>query len=108
MRQRVKQIDRAGPESDGFLRRMKRLDRRGMPTGRQHSCDAGRLHGTCGSTGITIPLAGVVPALPLGAPTSVAEGVLTWSMSTENGVDLGFGGLSAEVQSTITVTLNGR
>jgi hypothetical protein len=63
-------------------------------------------HGTCGSTGITIPLAGLVPPLPIGAPSSVAPGSLTWSISAENGADAGFGGLSAEVQSTTTVTLS--
>jgi hypothetical protein len=32
---------------------------------------------------------------------------LTWSISAENSADAGFGGLSAEVQSTTTVVLNG-
>ena len=63
-------------------------------------------HGLCGVSGGTIALTGLVPALPLGAPQSVAGGVMTWSISNEDGADAGFGGLSAEVQSTITVTLN--
>lgn len=63
-------------------------------------------HGTCGAVGITIPLAGLVPPLPMGAPKTVSADTLTWSISTENGFDAGFGGLSAEVQSTITVTLS--
>ncbi len=63
--------------------------------------------GMCGSAGKTIPLSGLVPPLPLGAPTSVGGGTLTWSFSHENGVDLGFGGLSAELQTTYTVTLKG-
>ena len=63
-------------------------------------------HGLCGDSGGTIALTGLVPALPLGAPQSVAGGVMTWSISNEDGADAGFGGLSAEVQSTITVTLN--
>ena len=63
-------------------------------------------HGLCGDSGGTIALTGLVPPLPLGAPSSVAGGVLTWSISSENGADLGFGGLSSEVQSTITATLN--
>lgn len=62
---------------------------------------------TCGGVGQTMSLAGLVPALPLGAPTSVAGGKLTWSISNESSVDAGFGGLSAETQSTITVTLEG-
>jgi len=62
----------------------------------------------CGSgAGKTIPIAGLVPPLPLGGPTSVSGGTLTWSLSYENSVDLGFGGLSAEVQSTYTVRLQG-
>jgi hypothetical protein len=32
---------------------------------------------------------------------------LMWSHSSESGFDPGFGGLSSEVQSTITVTLQG-
>jgi hypothetical protein len=64
-------------------------------------------HGTCGGVGQTIPLAGMVPPLPLGAPTSVSGGTLTWSISVENSADAGFGGLSAEVQSTTTLVLNG-
>lgn len=63
-------------------------------------------HGTCGPLGVITSLAGLVPPLPIGAPTSVADGVLTWTVSTENDADAGFGGLSAEVQSTITVTLS--
>jgi hypothetical protein len=35
----------------------------------------------------------------------VSGGVLTWSLSHESSADAGFGGLSAEVQSTITATL---
>ena len=62
-------------------------------------------HGTCGAVGITIPLSGLVPPLPMGAPTTVSAGTLTWSISTENGFDAGFGGLSADVQSTTTVTI---
>lgn len=61
-------------------------------------------HGTCGAVGKTIPLAGLVPPLPMGTPT-VSTGTMIWSISTENGFDSGFGGLSAEVQSTTTVTL---
>ncbi len=64
-------------------------------------------HGSCGPTGQTISLAGLVPPWPLGAPTSTAGGVLTWSISGESSADAGFGGLSAEVQSTETITLNG-
>ena len=64
-------------------------------------------HGTCGPSGQTISLAGLVPAWPLGAPTSSAGGVLTWSISSESGFNAGFGGLSADVQSTETITLNG-
>ncbi|MGH2511260.1 MAG: hypothetical protein ACRDGQ_01095 [Candidatus Limnocylindrales bacterium] len=45
--------------------------------------------------------------LALSAPTSVAGGKLTWSISNESGVDAGLGGLSAETQSTITVILEG-
>jgi len=63
--------------------------------------------GVCRSIGKTIPMAGLVPPQPLGAPTSVAGGTMSWSHSSENGVDLGFGGLSVEVQSTFTVTLRG-
>ncbi|MGH2466030.1 MAG: hypothetical protein ACRDGI_11265, partial [Candidatus Limnocylindrales bacterium] len=63
-------------------------------------------HGLCGDSGGTIQLKGLVPPLPLGPPTSVAAGVLTWSESYESGADVGFGGLSAEVQSTITATLS--
>jgi hypothetical protein len=63
-------------------------------------------HGLCGDATGTIPLTGLVPPLPLGAPSSVSGGMLTWSMSNEGGADAGFGGLSAEVQSTITATLN--
>ncbi len=63
-------------------------------------------HATCGGVGQTIPLAGLVPPLPLGAPTSVAGGTLTWSLSTESGFDAGFGGLSGEVQSTMTAALH--
>ncbi len=62
--------------------------------------------GLCGDPTGTIPLTGLVPPLPLGAPKSVAGGVLTWSISNESSTDAGFGGLSAEVQSTITATLN--
>ena len=40
-------------------------------------------HGTCGAVGMTIPLAGLVPPLPMGAPTTVSAGTLTWSISTE-------------------------
>ena len=46
--------------------------------------------------------------MPLGAPTSVAGGGITWSVSGENGFDAGFGGLSGEVQTTTTVTIAGR
>ena len=63
--------------------------------------------GSCSSIGVTIQLAGLVPPLPLGPPTSVAGGTMTWSLSSENGFDAGFGGLSSEVQSTITATLQG-
>ena len=63
-------------------------------------------HGICGDNTGTIALTGLVPPLPLGAPKSVSGGVLTWSLSSESGADLGFGGLSAEVQTTITATLN--
>ncbi|HEY7937281.1 MAG TPA: hypothetical protein VID26_09180, partial [Candidatus Limnocylindrales bacterium] len=62
-------------------------------------------HGLCGDPTGTIPLKGLVPPLPLGAPSSVSGGVLTWSLSHESSADAGFGGLSAEVQSTITATL---
>ena len=62
-------------------------------------------HGSCGSVGTTISLAGMVPPLPMGAPSSVSADALTWSLSSENGFDAGFGGLSAEVQSTVTAVL---
>ena len=62
-------------------------------------------YGTCGGVGDTVSLVGLVPALPLGAPTSSAPGSLTWSLSTETSTDAGFGGLSAEVQSTVTLIL---
>ncbi len=62
-------------------------------------------YGTCGQVGATYSLAGLVPALPLGVPTSVAGGAITWSISSESSFDAGFGGLSAEVQSTITLVL---
>ena len=61
-------------------------------------------YGTCGGVGQTIDLSGLVPTLPMGAPT-VSGKTLTWSISYENSVDAGFGGLTAEVQSTTTVTL---
>ena len=63
-------------------------------------------HGLCGDNTGTISLTGLVPPLPLGGPSSISGGVLTWSLSHESGADLGFGGLSAEVQTTITATLN--
>ncbi len=62
-------------------------------------------YGTCGGVGTTIALTGLVPPLPLGAPTSLAGGTITWSISSENGFNAGFGGLSADTQSTITATL---
>jgi hypothetical protein len=62
-------------------------------------------HGLCGSVGVIVSLAGLVPALPMGAPTSVSAHTLTWSISSETGFDASFGGLSAEVQSTTTTTL---
>jgi len=65
-------------------------------------------HGICGATGQTITLAGLVPPWPLGKPTSSTGGVLTWTISSETSADAGFGGLSAEVQSTETITLNGQ
>ncbi len=61
-------------------------------------------YGTCGGVGQTIDLSGLVPTLPMGAPT-VSGKTLTWSISSENSADAGFGGLTAEVQSTTTVTL---
>ncbi len=63
-------------------------------------------YATCGEVGNTVSMAGLMPPVPLGGPTSSAPGTLTWSVSTEKGVDAGFGGLSVEVQSTITVVLN--
>jgi hypothetical protein len=62
-------------------------------------------YATCGAIGITIPLKGVVPPLPLGAPTSSSGGQLTWKLSTSEPFDAGFGGLSGTVDSTIVVTL---
>ncbi|HLY13852.1 MAG TPA: hypothetical protein VKR24_05840 [Candidatus Limnocylindrales bacterium] len=63
-------------------------------------------HGLCGGVGGTYSLVGLMPPLPLGAPTSVGGGAVTWSLSSEGGADAGFGGLSAEVQTTITVTIS--
>ena len=62
-------------------------------------------HGLCGGVGGTYNLSGLVPPLPLGAPASVSGGTLTWSISSESETDAGFGGLSADVQETITATL---
>jgi hypothetical protein len=64
-------------------------------------------HGTCGPTGQTISLAGLVPPWPLGKPTTTPGGVLTWSISGVSHSEAGFGGLSADVQSTETIILNG-
>jgi hypothetical protein len=61
-------------------------------------------YGTCGGIGTTMDLSGLVPAEPMGAPT-VSGKSLTWSFSNEATANAGFGGLSSEVQSTITVTL---
>lgn len=63
----------------------------------------------CGSASDrkTITLAGLVPPMRLGPPTSVAGGTLTWSRSSENGHDFGFITGPAEAESTITVTLQG-
>jgi hypothetical protein len=62
-------------------------------------------YGTCGGVGTTVSLAGLVPPLPLGAPTSAGGGSITWSVSAENESDAGFGGLSAQVQSTTTAVI---
>ena len=61
-------------------------------------------YGTCGGVGQTVDLSGLVPPEPMGAPT-VSGKTLTWSFSNEATADAGFGGLTSEVQSTITVTL---
>ena len=71
------------------------------------SCHATGKAPRCNSVGATTSLAGLAPPVPLGAPTSVAGGTLTWSISSESGFDAGFGGLTSEVQSTITATLQG-
>ncbi len=63
-------------------------------------------YATCGSVGRTIPLAGLVPALPLGAPTS-AGGTLTWTVHSSSGFDNSDLGVSAKVDSTTTLTLRG-
>jgi hypothetical protein len=61
---------------------------------------------TCSEIGKTFDLSGLVPPEPLGAPV-VSGKTFTWSFSNETSADAGFGGLSSEVQSTITVTLQG-
>jgi hypothetical protein len=63
--------------------------------------------GACDAVGTTTSLAGLVPPLPMGAPTSVVGKTLTWSLSSESGFDAGFGGLTSEVQGTVTATLHG-
>jgi hypothetical protein len=62
-------------------------------------------YGSCGAVGGTVSLTGLVPTLPFGPPSSVTSSALTWSVSSDTNADAGFGGLSAEIKSTTTVTL---
>ena len=58
----------------------------------------------CDGPGAPISLIGLVPPMPMGAPVRNG-GTLTWTISNSSGFDAGFGGLSSNVTSTITVTL---
>ena len=62
-------------------------------------------YGTCGGVGQSFDLSGLVPPEPLGKPT-VSGKTLTWSFSNEASANAGFGGLSSEVQTTITMILS--
>ena len=59
---------------------------------------------SCDNNGQPISLTGLVPPLPMGAPTPSA-GALTWTIDSASGFDAGFGGLSSNVTSTINVTI---
>ena len=59
---------------------------------------------SCDNTGQLISLTGLVPPLPMGAPTSSA-GSLTWTINNSAGFAAGFGGLAGNVTSTIAVTV---
>ena len=60
------------------------------------ACHAARLRDLRRRRPPTIDLSGLVPPLPLGAPT-VSGKTLIWSISPENSFDAGFGGLRARL-----------